>query len=265
MYHWYDGDKALDEDKGLVCFKRCPPSEAPTLHTSSFHKDRRHRLCELPRSSSPHRYKCSVRRGLELKGRHGMFGRDADEASGVETAAWRTVNAHWKPPTFNPLHTQAVFLVCLTLTLTSPISQTDAYISPHLLSCLPHVSLGTSAPHGEGKKNFPSLSPFLPLSVSSFLTSTDFPPAWQHYPLNERIWLNKLNLKPKTGKLAAFVGHLPLSVPELHGSPDLQWRLTFAASSSEWLEQATRREKKKTQRSAEEALKSKPLSGTQQV
>lgn len=37
MYHWYDGDKALDEDKGLVCFKRCPPSEAPTLHTSSFH------------------------------------------------------------------------------------------------------------------------------------------------------------------------------------------------------------------------------------
>lgn len=195
-----------------------------------------------------------------------MFGSDADEASGVETAEWRTVNTHWKPPTFNPLHTQAVFLTCLTLTLTSPISQTSAYISPHLLSCLPHVSLGTSTPHGEEKKKtfHHFLHSFLPLSVSSFLTSTDFPPAWQHYPLNERIWLNKLNLKPKTGKLATFVGHLPLSVPELHGSPDQQWRLTFTASSSEWLEQATRREKK-PQRSAEEVLKSKPLSGTQQV
>lgn len=248
MYHSYDGDKALDEDKGLVCFKRCPPSEAPTLHTSSFHQDRRHRLCKLPQSSSPHRYKCSVRRGLKLKGRHGMFGIDADEACGVETEEWRTVNACWNPPTFSPLHTQAAFLVCLPLTLTSPISQTSAYISPHLLSCLPHVSLGTSAPHGR-KKNFPSLSLFLPLSVSSSLTSTDFPPAWQHYPLNERIWLNELNLKPKTGKLATFVGHLPLSVPELHGSPDQQWRLTFTASSSEWLEQATRREKKNPKKS----------------
>lgn len=203
MYHWYDGDKALDEDKGLVCFKRCPPSEAPTLHTSSFHRDRKHRLCKLPQSSSPHRYKCSMRRGLKLKGRHGMFF-DADEAFGVETAEWRAVNTHWNlqssPHTssFPRLHPTDPDLPHFP---NQGIHQPPSAVMS--TSCIPrHLS-----PTWEKKTFHRFLHSFL--SLFHLLWP---PPAWQHYPLNERIWLNKLNLKPKTGKLATFVGHLPFSV-----------------------------------------------------
>lgn len=75
-------------------------------------------------------------------------------------------------------------------------------------------SFCTYTSHG---KLVPTLSPFpcplLLLTLSFILTSTYSQQAWEHNPLNERIWFSKIMHKSKTSKLTTFAAHQPFTIP----------------------------------------------------
>lgn len=112
------------------------------------------------------------------------------------------------PPALRSLHTQAAFLFCLPLSITYPRVHTAHTLPPsNLLPCV-FIHLHLYAPHRKTLSiTFPI--PFL-FSLLSCLTSTYSPQAWEHNPLNERIWLSKMNHKPKTSKLTNLPPTYPL-------------------------------------------------------
>lgn len=119
------------------------------------------------------------------------------------------------PPTLRSLHTQAAFLFCLSVSITSPHSTpTSTYINPHLLPCLP------IPPHLYPILKTLSITFSIPaFSVSSSLTSTYSPRAWEHNPLNERIWLSKINHKPKDKQMNHICRPPTLYNTSLHSFP----------------------------------------------
>lgn len=115
----------------------------------------------------------------------------------------RSVDTYWKLEPYIRVHS-SLLKQCSPHVSTPPAHTWTP--PPHtcsfsLLSVSPWASPPPS-PHTLTPSTSPALSPFLPFSFSSFLTSTYSPQAWEHNPLNERIWLSKMNHKPKTSKLS---------------------------------------------------------------